>query len=115
METPGLFVKVESTNPPLSVGVTYYLVVIEIWLKFLCKIWEDKSFGVDNLNKITDWFYCCGFPEIPKYIPENKRALLYAQIEEAWAFQLILNITISPEHIRLNQFLEKLANMHLFH
>jgi len=70
MEDLGLFLGFEPTDPPTSLGLKYQQEWIDRWLKLLAELWQDETWELDNLTKLTDWVYRYAFPEVPSsFVP----------------------------------------------
>jgi hypothetical protein len=107
MDIPGLFLGTEPTNPPGSIGLHYYLKVVDSLLEFLVSIWENEFFDEKNLNRLTEWFFISGLPDLPFEIPWRKRILFYKGSDKFWITKLFALIIRSENHIRLHELLEK--------
>lgn len=75
MDDLGLFLGFEQMDPPLPLGVKYYMTVSDIWIDFLVEIWKKDDFcSKSNLEKFTKWVLYVAYPEPPKAIhPDIRR------------------------------------------
>lgn len=74
MDDPGLFLGFEQTDPPLPLGVKYYMAVSDIWIDFLVEIWKEDDFcSRPNLDEFTKWVLYVAYPVPPKAIHPDIR------------------------------------------
>jgi len=91
MEDPGLFLGLEPTDPPLPLGVKFYMAWIDRWIEFLILIWNDEEFSEDNLIDVTRKVYTHCLPDPPKGIKYDIRKNLETIIEKNVIMQIFLN------------------------
>lgn len=89
MRDPGLFLGPERTDPPGSVGLSFYQAWVNRTTEFVLSIWADANYSIEQAREFTKWALAYLLPSLPAGLGQRHRANV-ASIADRLILSLVL-------------------------